>query len=75
MGKVQRRRLRVLRAEQDVRQSDVAHKAGLSRSRYAQIETGEGSVPRDDEKQAVAAALNVRVSEIDWPLTYTELRA
>ena len=74
MGKA-RRRLRVLRAEQDVRQSDVARMAGLSRSRYAQIETGEGSVPRDEERAAVAAALGVRVSEIDWPVVETGAHA
>lgn len=74
MGRT-RRRLKVLRAEQDVTQHDVATKAGLSRSRYAQIETGEGAVARLEEREAVAAALGVRASDIDWPLTYTELRA
>lgn len=74
MGKA-RRRLRVLRAEQEVTQSDVARTAGLSRSRYAQIETGEGSVPRDEERAAVAAALGVKVSEIEWPEIAVAVRA
>lgn len=69
-----RRLLRVLRAEQDVTQSHVARKAGISRSRYWQIEVGEGSVPRDEERSAVAAALGVRVSDIEWPVTYEALR-
>lgn len=62
-----RRHLRVLRAEQDVTQSFVARLAGLSTSRYWQIENGEGSEPRPDEKIAVAAALQVKTTDIDWP--------
>jgi transcriptional regulator with XRE-family HTH domain len=73
MGRT-RRRLKVLRAERDVTQHDVARKAGLSRSRYAQIEVGEGSVPREAERDAVAAALGVRVSDIEWP-SFTEVHA
>lgn len=61
------RRLRVWRAEQNVRQYVLARQAGLSRSRYWQIENGEGSEPSDDERRAVAAALGVKVSDIEWP--------
>lgn len=35
--------------------------------RYWQIENGDGPAPTDEEKRAVAAALHLRVSEIDWP--------
>lgn len=69
------RRLKVWRADRDVTQRQLALRAGLSPSRYWQIESGEGSVPSADEKSAVAAALDVKVSDIEWPLTYAELRA
>jgi len=61
--------LRVLRAQQEPKltQSAVARRAGLSRSRYWQIEVGEGSEPSSGEREAVAAALGVKVSEIAWP--------
>lgn len=62
-----RTRLRVLRAEQEVTQRQLALRAGLSPSRYWQIESGEGSEPSPDEKTAVAAALGVKASEIAWP--------
>lgn len=71
------RLLRALRAEQEpkVSQSQLARKAEgllpkghtMSRQRYWQIETGEGSEPSLDEKGAVAAALGVKVSDISWP--------
>lgn len=35
--------------------------------RYWQIENGEGPAVSDDEKNAVAAALNLRVGDIEWP--------
>lgn len=60
-------RLKVLRAERDVTQSKVARLAGLSPARYWQIENGEGSEPGPDERNAVAAALGVKVTEIQWP--------
>lgn len=64
-----RRLLRVVRAEQEpkITQSQLARKAGLSAARYWQIENGEGSDPSPDEMNAVAAALNVKVSDIAWP--------
>lgn len=61
--------LRVLRAQQEpkVTQSQIARRAGMSAARYWQIENGEGSEPKPQERTAVAAALGVRVSDIDWP--------
>lgn len=61
--------LRVLRAQQEpkVSQRQLALRAGLSPSRYWQIESGEGSEPSKDEKDAVAAALGVKASDIAWP--------
>lgn len=61
--------LRVVRAAQEpkVTQSRVARKAGLSVSRYWQIENGEGSDPSDAERTAIATALGVQASEIAWP--------
>ena len=75
MGK-RRTLLRVLRASQEpyVTQTKLARKAGLTRLRYWAIENGE-AVPTPDERNAVAAALGVKVSEIEWPLTYEALRA
>ena len=66
MGKGQRR-LRVLRAEQDVTQSQVARRSGVSQARYWQIENGEGPAPRPEERAAVAEALGVRPTDIAWP--------
>lgn len=59
--------LRVLRAAADATQSEVARKAGMGRYRYWQIENGDGPDPTSDEKNAVAAALGVKASEIAWP--------
>lgn len=60
-------RLQVLRAEQDATQSTIARKAGMGLTRYWQIENAEGSEPKDHERERVAAALNVKVSDIAWP--------
>jgi DNA-binding XRE family transcriptional regulator len=60
-------RLRVLRAEQDVTQTFVARHAGLSASRYWQIEKGEGPEARDRERDAIARVLRVKVTDIAWP--------
>jgi transcriptional regulator with XRE-family HTH domain len=72
-----RRLLRVLRAEQEPKltQAQLSVRAErllpngktMSRSRYAQIEAGEGSEPSPAERAAVAAALGVKVSDIQWP--------
>lgn len=61
--------LRVLRAahQPKVSQSQIARKAGMALYRYWQIENGDGPVATDAEKSAVAAALNAKVSDIDWP--------
>ena len=62
-----RRRLKVWRVEKDRTQHQVARLAGMSQTRYWQIENGEGSDVTLDEQKAVAAALGVKVNEIDWP--------
>ena len=62
-----RRSLRVWRAEKDATQLQIARLAGMNHTRYWQIENGEGPDPSRDEREAVAAALGVKVSEIDWP--------
>lgn len=61
--------LRVLRAghEPKLSQSQLARKAGLALFRYWQIENGEGPESSKDERQAVASALDVKVSDIAWP--------
>ena len=68
--------LRVLRAQQEPKMSQrqLALKAGLSPSRYWQIESGEGSEPSRDEKDAVAAALGVKAADIAWP-TFLQVQA
>lgn len=67
MGKA-RTILRVLRAQQEpyVSQTKLARKAGLTRLRYWAIENGETDAT-DDEKSALARALGVRVSDVEWP--------
>ena len=61
--------LRAIRAakEPKLTQSQLAREAGMSASRYWQIENGEGSEASKDERAAVAAALGVKVSDIAWP--------
>lgn len=69
--------LRVLRAQQEpkISQSQLARRVEallpngrtMSAGRYWQIERAEGTPPRDDEKIAIASALNVTVSDIAWP--------
>lgn len=68
--------LRVLRAQQEppLTQGQLARKAGMHRLRYWAIENGE-AVATPGEKDAVARVFGVKVSDIEWPLTYTELRA
>lgn len=67
--KKERLRLRVLRAakEPKISQSQVARSAGMGLYRYWQIENGDGPKATEDEQDAVAAALGVKVSEIAWP--------
>jgi DNA-binding XRE family transcriptional regulator len=61
--------LRAARAAKQpkVTQAQLARKAGIGSFRIWQIENGEGQPVSDDEKDAVAAALDLRVSDIDWP--------
>lgn len=67
--KRERLRLRAIRAakEPKVSQSQVARAAGMGLYRYWQIENGDGVEPTRDEREAVAAALGVKVSDIGWP--------
>lgn len=69
MERRRRSRLRTIRADQEPKlsQSQLARKAGLGLYRYWQIENGEGPDTTKDEREAVAAALGVKVAEIDWP--------
>lgn len=60
-------KLRVLRAEHDLTQAKLARRARLNVTRYWQIENGEGLPPTDDERFAIATALDVKVTEIAWP--------
>lgn len=70
-----RRLLPGLRADQRVTQSRLVMKVApllpkgrtMSQARYSQIENGEGSEPDTPEKQAIASALGVKVSDIAWP--------
>lgn len=70
-------RLRVARAahEPKVSQSQVARQAGMGTFRYWQIENGEGPAPSRGEKNAVAAALDLQVSDIEWPAITVPQRA
>jgi DNA-binding Xre family transcriptional regulator len=63
-----RLRLRVLRAahEPKLSQSQLARKAGMGTFRYWQIENGEGPTVTADEKRAIVAALDARVSDVEW---------
>ena len=61
-----RRRLKVLRAEKDLTQIQVAEQAGFSQSRYSLIENG-AVLPREAEKAAIASVLGVQVGHIAWP--------
>lgn len=68
-GMKKRLLLRALRAGQDpkVSQSQLARKAGIPPFRYWQIENGEGPELSRDEQDAIAVALDVKVSDIAWP--------
>jgi transcriptional regulator with XRE-family HTH domain len=66
-----RTRLPALRAnhERKLTQSAVARRAGMGLYRYWQIENGEGPDPSASEREAVAAALGVKVASIAWPVS------
>lgn len=58
-----RNRLRVLRAEREITQMDLALKAGFSRDRYWRIENGY-ETPTDRERARLARALGVQVDDL-----------
>lgn len=67
--------LRVLRAARDLTQHGLAERAGLTQTRFWQIEHGEGAPLRQTERDAIARVLEVRPSTIDWPaMTPTRLQ-
>jgi predicted transcriptional regulator len=47
-------------------QWDLRLKTGISQTKISLIERGY-VVPRDEEKQRLAKALEVRADQIDWP--------
>lgn len=61
--------LRAVRAAQTPKtsQSQIARRAGMRLFRYWQIENGEGNPPTPGEREAIAAALGVRLAEVEWP--------
>jgi len=61
--------LPALRAMQQpkVSQSQLARKIGIGTFRYWQIENGEGPEVSKEEREAVAAALGVKLSDVAWP--------
>jgi|SRR5436189_2620954 len=61
------RTLRVLRAEREITQQVIAAKAGLTQTRYWQIEHGEGAPLRKEERATIARLLEVAPHEIAWP--------
>jgi len=81
MGKLPRprrpaRALRVLRAERDITQHQLAAQIGLTQTRYWQIEHGEGAPLRKEERAAIARLLAVQPHEIAWPaMKPTQLQA
>jgi|KBSSwiStaDraftv2_1062776.scaffolds.fasta_scaffold2057168_2 transcriptional regulator with XRE-family HTH domain len=58
-------RLKVLRADKNLSQLDLAVKAGIKEYRYWRIENGY-VIPTDDERAAIAKALKVTIAEV-WP--------
>lgn len=67
--------LRVLRAARDLTQHGLAERAGLTQTRFWQIEHGEGAPLRKTERDAIARVLEVRPAAIDWPtMTPTALQ-
>ena len=61
------RTLRVLRAERELSQKLLSDRAGLTQTRYWQIEHGEGAPLRKEERGAIARVLEVAPHEIAWP--------
>jgi transcriptional regulator with XRE-family HTH domain len=60
--------LRVLRALRDLTQHGLAERAGLTQTRFWQIEHGSGAPLRKAERDAIARVLDVKPSAIAWPV-------
>jgi transcriptional regulator with XRE-family HTH domain len=60
--------LRVLRALRDLTQHGLAERAGLTQTRFWQIEHGSGAPLRARERNAIASVLEVKPSAIAWPV-------
>jgi len=60
-----RNRLRVLRAEREVTQIEVARRTGIQMTRYWRIEKGYDA-PTDAERARLAKALRVDESELGF---------
>jgi transcriptional regulator with XRE-family HTH domain len=60
--------LRVLRAARDLTQHGLAERAGLTQTRFWQIEHGSGAPLRTHEREQIARVLEVKPSAIAWPL-------
>lgn len=58
----------MLRAERDITQKQIADDAGLTQTRYWQIEHGQGALVRTTERDAIARVLAVRHVDIAWPI-------
>jgi transcriptional regulator with XRE-family HTH domain len=69
------RTLRVLRAEREISQKALAEQAGITQTRFWQIEHGQGAPIRKAERKAIATLLHVAPHEIAWPeMTLTALQ-
>jgi transcriptional regulator with XRE-family HTH domain len=67
--------LRVLRAARDLTQHGLAERAGLTQTRFWQIEHGSGAPLRKRERDAIARVLEVAPGTIAWPpMTPTDLQ-
>ena len=64
---MKRNRLKVLRAECEISQLDLALKVGLSRDRYWRIENGYDD-PRHEELRKLAKALRVEEAALGFDL-------
>lgn len=60
--------LRVLRAERQLSQQALGDQAGLTQTRYWQIEHGQGAAVRAVERAAIARVLQVSPKAIAWPI-------
>lgn len=65
MSHKSRNRLKVLRAEHEISQMDLALKVGLSRDRYWRIENGYDD-PSESELRKLAKALHVEYTDLGF---------